>query len=308
MNLNSKLRRRGNISAYEINTARDQNTGENLELEDKNLRSDQLETRKSSKPTENLEPIEVGDTVMIKNQNNKHKARDMFIVTGKSQEEKKIKIQKMLHPLLRDGPEFPDITEDDEDIKIEEKQTIQLQPWNPIDQKFFHEDSDDDESDPDTNEKNNPLRAGNDAENSEDEFALSDQSNESNDLQWDSSPEQINLQATAEEELPDALLPRNLFEDEEDEVFSDFQTPSTSPPLRNHHRRHGAMRIENQQLTRRHAFRIRPRSEPRVTRAMLNSRPTSTSAPTTPSQVVLDRTQNLQNVLIPTAPMATKQE
>ena len=105
--------------------------------------------------------------------------------------------------------------------------------------------------------------------------------------------------------LPDALLPRNLFEDEDEEVFSDFQTPSTSPHLRNHHRRHGAMRIENQQLTRRHAFRIRvrPRTEPRVTRAMLNPMPSSTSAPTTPSQVVLDRTQNLENVLIPTAPI-----
>ena len=73
-NLNSKLRRRGNISAYEINTARDQNTGENLQLENKSLRSDQLETRKSANPTENIEPVEVGDTVMIKNQNNKHQA------------------------------------------------------------------------------------------------------------------------------------------------------------------------------------------------------------------------------------------
>ena len=99
-NLNSKLRRRGNISAYEINTARDQNTGENLQLEDKSLRSDQLETRKSANPTENIEPVEVGDTVMIKNQNNKHQARDMFIVTGKSPEEKKVQVQKLLHPLL----------------------------------------------------------------------------------------------------------------------------------------------------------------------------------------------------------------
>ena len=121
MNLNSKLRRRGNISAYEINTARDQNTGENLELEDKHLRSDQLETRKSSKPTENLEPIEVGDTVMIKNQNNKHKARDMFIVTGKSQLEKKIKIQKMLHPLLREKGKIMSKT-----YQTDEKQLITI--------------------------------------------------------------------------------------------------------------------------------------------------------------------------------------
>ena len=31
--------------------------------------------------------------------------------------------------------------------------------------------------------------------------------------------------------------------------------------------------------------------------------PYSTSAPTSPSQVVLDRAQNLENVLIPTAPI-----
>ena len=33
LNLNAKLRRRGNISAYEINTSRDQITGDNLKLD-----------------------------------------------------------------------------------------------------------------------------------------------------------------------------------------------------------------------------------------------------------------------------------
>ena len=37
LNLNAKLRCRGNISAYEMNHARDQNTGENLELNDKTI-------------------------------------------------------------------------------------------------------------------------------------------------------------------------------------------------------------------------------------------------------------------------------
>ena len=327
-NLNSKLRRRGNISAYEINTARDQNTGENLQLEDKSLRSDQLETRKSANPTENIEPVEVGDTVMIKNQNNKHQARDMFIVTGKSPEEKKVQVQKLLHPLLLKEkgkimskrfktdekqlitihrPEFPDSTEDDVETEIEEKQTIKLEPWNPIDERFFHEDSDDDNDD--AAEENdadqiNLAREG-EVQHDDNEVSFDDQSNESNDLQWDDSPEQIDLQATNEEELQLALLPRNLFEDERDEVFSDFQTPLSSPAPRKHHRRLGALRIGNNQLSRQNAFRRndRPTTEPRITRAMINSMPSSISAPTSPSQVILDRAQNLENVLRPTTPI-----
>ena len=327
-NLNSKLRRRGNISAYEINTARDQNTGENLQLEDKSLRSDQLETRKSANPTENIEPVEVGDTVMIKNQNNKHQARDMFIVTGKSPEEKKVQVQKLLHPLLLKEkgkimskrfktdekqlitihrPEFPDSTEDDVETEIEEKQTIKLEPWNPIDERFFHEDSDDDNDD--AAEENdadqiNLAREG-EVQHDDNEVSFDDQSNESNDLQWDDSPEQIDLQATNEEELQLALLPRNLFEDERDEVFSDFQTPLSSPAPRKHHRRLGALRIGNNQLSRQNAFRrnARPTTEPRITRAMINSMPSSISAPTSPSQVILDRAQNLENVLRPTTPI-----
>ena len=327
-NLNSKLRRRGNISAYEINTARDQNTGENLQLEDKSLRSDQLETRKSANPTENIEPVEVGDTVTIKNQSNKHQARDMFIVTGKSPEEKKVQVQKLLHPLLLKEkgkimskrfktdekqlitihrPEFPDSTEDDVETEIEEKQTIKLEPWNPIDERFFHEDSDDDNDD--AAEENdadqiNLAREG-EVQHDDNEVSFDDQSNESNDLQWDDSPEQIDLQATNEEELQLALLPRNLFEDERDEVFSDFQTPLSSPAPRKHHRRLGALRIGNNQLSRQNAFRrnARPTTKPRITRAMINSMPSSISAPTSPSQVILDRAQNLENVLRPTTPI-----
>ena len=42
LNLNSKLRRRGNKSAYEINSSRDQDTGENLNLDDQKLRKNQI--------------------------------------------------------------------------------------------------------------------------------------------------------------------------------------------------------------------------------------------------------------------------
>ena len=45
-------------------------------------------------------------------------------------------------------------------------------------------------------------------------------------------------------------------------------------------------------------------SEPRVTRYMVGSnRYASTSTPTSPSEVMLNRSQNLQNILRPTAPL-----
>ena len=98
MNLNSKLRRRGTISAFEINSSRDQNTGEHLPLSDEKLWSNQLKVRKSHETNiPKIKPILVGDTVTIKNKTDKHKANDMFVVTGKDNE--KVKVQKILHPL-----------------------------------------------------------------------------------------------------------------------------------------------------------------------------------------------------------------
>ena len=86
MNLNSKLRRRGNISSFEINFARDQNTGENIDIDDKVLRGDQLEKRKETREIEPTKSINIGDTVKLKNGNDKHKASDIFIVTSKEEE------------------------------------------------------------------------------------------------------------------------------------------------------------------------------------------------------------------------------
>ena len=84
MNLNSKLRRRGNISAYEINSARDQNTGEKLNLDDATLRANQLKTRSIQQDDSiKVEPILVGDTVSVKNKTDKHKANEMYIAVGK---------------------------------------------------------------------------------------------------------------------------------------------------------------------------------------------------------------------------------
>ena len=100
LNLNSKLRRRGNISAYEINSARDQDTGEKLNLDDAKLRANQLKTRSIQQDDSiEVEPILVGDTVSVKNKTDKHKANDMYLAVGKEGE--KVKIQKILHPLER---------------------------------------------------------------------------------------------------------------------------------------------------------------------------------------------------------------
>ena len=82
-------------------------------------------------------------------------------------------------------------------------------------------------------------------------------------------------------------------------------TNLSSPAPRKHHRRLGALRIGNNQLSRQNAFRrnARPTTKPRITRAMINSMPSSISAPTSPSQVILDRAQNLENVLRPKTPI-----
>ena len=75
-----------------------------------------------------------------------------------------------------------------------------------------------------------------------------------NELQWDDSPEQIDLQEDPEYKIQQALLPRNLFSDEDDEVFTEFLTPQTSPPPRQP-KRNNAVRPRNEHITRQNAFR-----------------------------------------------------
>ena len=87
--LNSKLRRRGQISAWELNTAHDQNTGYNLNLNDHLLRDQQLENRIDKKNKPSTTVINVGDTVRLRNTNDKHKAGDMYMVTRKDNNTKK---------------------------------------------------------------------------------------------------------------------------------------------------------------------------------------------------------------------------
>ena len=309
MNLNSKLRRRGTISSFEINFARDQNTGENMKIDDKALRGDQLEKRKETREIEPTKSIDIGDTVKLRNKNDKHKASEIFIVTSKHEEN--VELQKLLHPLKTSPPKimskiyktnqkhlaaihkpaipeenFEEEEEIDDNIFIEEKS----HSWNPINRHFYE----DDESDDDTESHE---RTVNDEE--------IDPSS-SDDLQWDSTPEQYALQqqqlsSSDDQELQEALQPRRLFEGDDDndiegltstsdeEVFAreSFQTPPSTPKLR-----------------RRNAMRKKPNSEPRVTRNMLKSnRYQSISNPASPSDIILDRAQNLENILNPRIPI-----
>lgn len=60
--MNAILRRKQGISAYKLYTARSQDTGSNLQLDDAQLYTDQL-TAKESIPQLQPRDIQVGDTV-----------------------------------------------------------------------------------------------------------------------------------------------------------------------------------------------------------------------------------------------------
>ena len=104
MEVNKKLRRKGELSAYEVNTARDMNTGENLNLQDDLLRKAQLHKRKEQQkyseaeeqpPKKQLE-AEIGNEVLVLSNQNKHMARSGYIVQGNEQE--RVQVQKIHHP------------------------------------------------------------------------------------------------------------------------------------------------------------------------------------------------------------------
>ena len=169
--LNRKIRRKGKISAFEIHTARDLNTGENLVLNDEQLHDSQVRKRmdENNRVKSEQKEIKVGDTVILKNKADKHNARDMFIVTSKLDDE--TKVQKLLHPLRPGSGKFmskvyqtsskrlktihrpkamPDNDEESENTNEEELDhdpILQIQnPWNPI-HKHFHDHTDDEDED-----------------------------------------------------------------------------------------------------------------------------------------------------------------
>ena len=90
----------GNISVYEIHTAKDLYTWETLKQVYKLFHHNQLQIRKDQNiKTEGFaEDVQLVDTFIVWNKGDKHKAQDMFLVTGKEREQ--VEVQKILHPLV----------------------------------------------------------------------------------------------------------------------------------------------------------------------------------------------------------------
>ena len=100
--LNNKLRRNGQISAYEIHFNRDMHTGKNLNLNYDKIREEQINVRKvhNSKYNDKLandkSNPQPGDIVIVRDKPDKHKANDVFLVSN-SQDDK-VTMQKIIHP------------------------------------------------------------------------------------------------------------------------------------------------------------------------------------------------------------------
>lgn len=109
--INNKLRRNGKLSAADIIFSRDRLSNKNLQLDDKKLADNQLQTRNNSHktPSLTLKPdIKPGDIVMLTENPKKHHIRETLLVTDKSG--KQLKVQKLTNALnnkqsqLRNAP------------------------------------------------------------------------------------------------------------------------------------------------------------------------------------------------------------
>jgi len=98
--INNKLRRKGQLSAADIMFSRDRLSNTNLQLDDKKLANNQLETRTNSHKTPPLTPkvnIKPGDIVMLTENPKKHHIRETLLVTERSG--KQLNVQKLTNPL-----------------------------------------------------------------------------------------------------------------------------------------------------------------------------------------------------------------
>ena len=160
--LNQRLRRKGNISAYEIHFNRDMFQGTNLNLNYDELRRDQLENRKVQNEKLNAQKekipnnVNIGDTVIVRNESNKHAAKDIYIITDK--EKQSVSMQKIIHPHDKEAISIRSKVYQTDYSRVKTVKSSQLQHscqrttdttikkpnWNPIQAKFY-EDSDEDE-------------------------------------------------------------------------------------------------------------------------------------------------------------------
>ena len=104
INLNSKLRRNGQLSASNILFSRDRLSNKNLDLHDENLANDQLAQRTKNNrhhnATSNNQTIKPGDVVMRKENPQKHHVRDSYLVTQANPSQ--VTMQKIMNPYQHD--------------------------------------------------------------------------------------------------------------------------------------------------------------------------------------------------------------
>ena len=163
--LNQRLRRKGNISAYEIHFNRDMFQGTNLNLNYEELRQDQLNTRKMQNDRNNANKpsvpnkVSIGDAVIIRDEQKKHSAKDIYIITDKGEES--VSMQKIIHPHDNQSANIRSKVYKTDYTRVETVKSSQfkLPPlkthakknsetktiWNPI-QSSFYADSDEDDS------------------------------------------------------------------------------------------------------------------------------------------------------------------
>ena len=168
--LNQRLRRKGNISAYEIHFNRDMFQGTNLNLNYEELRSDQLKTRNIQNDRANINKptvpnkVNIGDAVIIRSERNKHAAKDIYVITDK--EEQSVTMQKIIHPHNKESANLRSKTYKTDYTRVAPVKSCQYQlqsasqhqpqsskktttarksAWNPI-QSSFYADSDEDGS------------------------------------------------------------------------------------------------------------------------------------------------------------------
>ena len=103
LHLNSRIRRKGKLSAAEILFSRDQLNNHNLLIEDKEIQSDQTNTRQLANQRNNEKVkqadinIHQGDIVQMRDNPKKHQVRDSFLVVEVAEKDKTIHAKKILH-------------------------------------------------------------------------------------------------------------------------------------------------------------------------------------------------------------------
>ena len=173
--INNKLRRKGQLSAADIMFSRDRLSNTNLQLDDKKLANNQLETRTNSHKTPPLTPkinIKPGDIVMLTENPKKHHIRETLLVTERSG--KQLNVQKLTNPLNNKPSQLRNASNNisiDKVMRVHKSTTSRTyrtspprqefksiktnlpKPWNPI--RYNTSDSDTDSDEPINNKTQN---------------------------------------------------------------------------------------------------------------------------------------------------------